>query len=195
MKPTDKKRAAVLTRDRNLYRKIALELIEDFDTVMISDGIGARGFDAVFVDTDEDVFFGIDGIRMTRGEGKEGDLSLPFRLGEARRLAMGQSHIPLSIDLERRGAILRGQRVQLTEVEFALFRLLYERGGEFVTREEILSSVWGGAADGGVINVYIHYLRDKLESGGEKIIISSRKCGYKIDEKYFIGEVSYASDN
>ena len=56
-------------------------------------------------------------------------------------------------------------------------------------REEILSTVWGGEADSGVINVYIHYLREKLEVCGEKIILSSRKCGYKIDEKY-LGEVT-----
>ena len=39
-------------------------------------------------------------------------------------------------------------------------------------------------ADEGVLNVYVHYLREKLERGGEKIIISSRGLGYKIDEKY-----------
>ena len=31
------------------------------------------------------------------------------------------------------------------------------------------------------------YLREKLEAHGEKIIISSRMCGYKIDEKFFGG--------
>jgi DNA-binding response OmpR family regulator len=34
-----------------------------------------------------------------------------------------------------------------------------------------------------VLNVYVHYLREKLEDG-KKIIISSRKLGYKIDERY-----------
>ena len=34
------------------------------------------------------------------------------------------------------------------------------------------------------MNVYIHYLREKLEADGEKIILSSRSHGYKIDEKY-----------
>ena len=35
------------------------------------------------------------------------------------------------------------------------------------------------------MNVYVHYLREKLEYNGEKVIISSRKNGYKIDERFF----------
>ena len=61
--------------------------------------------------------------------------------------------------------------------------LLCSADGEFVSREEILHSVWSGDADPGIINVYVHYLREKLEDG-EKIIVSSRKNGYKIDGRY-----------
>ena len=78
---------------------------------------------------------------------------------------------------------LRGERIELTEVEYALIRALYGSGGRFVRREDLLFSVWGSAAGEGVLNVYVHYLRQKLEFG-EKIIISSRGEGYKIDEKY-----------
>ena len=56
--------------------------------------------------------------------------------------------------------------------------------------EGSLTSEGGDDADGGILNVYVHYLREKLEKRGEKIIISSRKSGYKIDEKYLKGEVS-----
>ena len=59
-----------------------------------------------------------------------------------------------------------------------------EAQGGFVSREEILREIWDNCADAGVINVYVHYLREKIEHG-EKIIISSRNNGYKIDEKYF----------
>jgi DNA-binding response OmpR family regulator len=41
----------------------------------------------------------------------------------------------------------------------------------------------------GLINVYVHYLREKLEVGGEKIINSSRKNGYAIDEKFIKEDV------
>jgi DNA-binding response OmpR family regulator len=62
--------------------------------------------------------------------------------------------------------------------------VLIEASGDFISREELIRRVWGEGADGGVLNVYVHYLREKLEKQGEKIIISSRKNGYKIDGKY-----------
>ena len=67
--------------------------------------------------------------------------------------------------------------------------VIYGAGGEFISREEILERVWKNSADSGVINVYVHYLREKLERHGEKIILSSRKGGYRIDEKYLGGEI------
>ena len=39
-----------------------------------------------------------------------------------------------------------------------------------------------------MINVYIHYLREKLELCGEKIIIASREAGYRIDKRFLGGE-------
>ena len=44
--------------------------------------------------------------------------------------------------------------------------------------------VWHGDADGGIVNVYIHYLREKLEDCGERVIIASRGRGYSLSEKY-----------
>ena len=82
---------------------------------------------------------------------------------------------------------------QFTQVDwrfvlfFSLFNLLYSRKGEFVSRDEILALVWNGKADKGILNVYVHYLREKLEKNGEKIILSSRNYGYKINEKYLGG--------
>ena len=49
-----------------------------------------------------------------------------------------------------------------------------------------MRDVWGDECEGGVLNVYIHYLREKLETEGEKIIFSTRKMGYKIDKKYLV---------
>ena len=65
--------------------------------------------------------------------------------------------------------------------------MLYEKKGEYVSREELRLGVWDEDTDSGVVNVYIHYLRQKLERG-EKIINTSRSLGYKIDEKYIGGQ-------
>ena len=72
--------------------------------------------------------------------------------------------------------------VTLTEVEFRLFSALVSREG-FISREELSQTVWG-EHESGLLNVYVHYLREKLEKNGERIIISSRREGYKIDEKF-----------
>ena len=81
-------------------------------------------------------------------------------------------------------AYLDGKEIKLTEVEASLLGRLISASGEFVSRGELLRGVWGDSADGGVLNVYIHYLREKLEVCGEKIILSSRSAGYGIDKKY-----------
>ncbi len=80
--------------------------------------------------------------------------------------------------------VMRGElSVSLTEVEYRLFSELFFAEG-YLSRDELCFRVWGGVRDAGVVNVYIHYLREKLEQDGERVIISSRREGYKIDEKY-----------
>ena len=50
-----------------------------------------------------------------------------------------------------------------------------------MSREELVTAVWGEGADDGVLNVYVHYLREKLEKENERVILYSRKSGYRID--------------
>ena len=50
-----------------------------------------------------------------------------------------------------------------------------------MSREKLLRSVWDGKASPGVVNVYIHYLRQKLERSGKKVIAASRNEGYRIN--------------
>ena len=83
-----------------------------------------------------------------------------------------------------RHALLFGEKIKLTEVEYKLLFELLSAKGEYVSRESLLKRVWGDGFDSGVVNVYVHYLRNKLERDGRKIILSSRKEGYRIDERY-----------
>ena len=177
-----KKVISVLTSDEYLFQKIKL------DTVGFAEAyLGEReNPDLVLVDIDTKD--GVSGaVTMSRKAGA--DLKIPFALGtvEALLLKKAESRPPLSLSESERCAYLRGEKIKLTDVEYALISLLFEKRGEYALREEILDKVWGGEKDAGVINVYVHYLREKLETHGEKIIISSRKCGYKIDEKFFGG--------
>ncbi len=168
---------AVLTGDRFLFRKVALALPDDRVT---EDPAGAA---VCFAGEGADVS-GVHCPVFRMGESGECDLVLPCRLADIRRLADSVGSVPpLTVTEGRRVLLLHGERVALTEVEAALFSALYDSDG-FLSREELLRRIWNGKADGGVLNVYIHYLREKLERGGEKIILSSRKLGYAIDGKY-----------
>jgi len=83
--------------------------------------------------------------------------------------------------------VKRGNRsVGLTAREYQLLILLLERKGTVVSREQILRLVWDdqqGAASN-VIEVYVRYLRQKLEEGGEKRLIHTvRGHGYCLSER------------
>lgn len=75
------------------------------------------------------------------------------------------------------------ETVELTGREFALLLLLVKHKGETVTRAAAAAAVWGkdGGADTNIVDVYVRYLREKLdEKFGIKIISTVRGEGYTI---------------
>jgi DNA-binding response OmpR family regulator len=85
-----------------------------------------------------------------------------------------------------RHEVRRHQRnVALTAREYALLELLMRNAGEVVSRDTILRSVWHdqqGAASN-VIEVYVRYLRQKLEAEGEKRLLHTvRGQGYCLSD-------------
>ncbi len=74
-----------------------------------------------------------------------------------------------------------GAPVSLTKKEFDLLKYLMERKGQAVTRDALLSDVWGYdyAGDTNVVDVYIRYLRHKIdEPFGVKTLHTIRAVGY-----------------
>ena len=173
------KRIAVVTRDEFLYKKIALSL-DGCDAVMLGSTDATVGFDRVFVDVD--TCEAKDASVVTMSRRRECDLPIPFGIDAPARYLTNT--VEARLLPESREVILDGRSVKLTELEFALFALIVEARGESVSREEILERVWHGETDGGIVNVYIHYLREKLEGGGERVIVASRGKGYSLSEKY-----------
>ena len=86
--------------------------------------------------------------------------------------------IDISIDHATSCAILRGTRIPLSPTEFLLLEALLERRGDILRYEEAESLISGG--DSNKVNVYICFLRKKLEAGGDKIIYSLRGKGFMI---------------
>lgn len=79
-----------------------------------------------------------------------------------------------------------GRDVALTAREYQLLLLLLEHRGRVLSREQILRRVWPDRQQGGasnVIEVYVRYLRQKLEHGGERRLIHTvRGRGYCLCE-------------
>jgi two-component system response regulator MprA len=83
--------------------------------------------------------------------------------------------------------VFRGERrVELTITEFALLSLLLQNAGQVLTRGQIFDRVWGYDFGSGsrTLEVYIGYLRRKLEEAGEpRLIHTVRGVGYVLREE------------
>jgi DNA-binding response OmpR family regulator len=134
------------------------------------------------------------GVRDTV-EGLEGGaddyVTKPFRFEEllARvrvQLRDGRDSEPTTLragdvvlDLRSRTASVDGREVELTAREFTLAETLLRHPGQVLSREQLLSHVWGYDFDPGsnIVDVYIGYLRRKL---GDDVITTVRGMGYRL---------------
>ncbi|MCC6174281.1 MAG: response regulator transcription factor [Chloroflexi bacterium] len=92
----------------------------------------------------------------------------------------------LRLDTTSHEAWRGGRKMVLTPTEFELLHLLMRRPREVQTRERIYERVWGYdfAGESKVIEVYVRYLRDKLEANGESRLIQTiRGVGYVMREE------------
>ena len=91
----------------------------------------------------------------------------------------------LILDLGNRRAIRNGREIDLTMKEYELLKYLMEHPRDVLTREQILENVWGDdfMGESNVIEVYIRYLRLKIEDEGAKRLIQTvRGVGYVLRE-------------
>jgi two-component system, OmpR family, response regulator len=89
----------------------------------------------------------------------------------------------LRLDLLRREVAVDGHAAELSAREFALLAYLMRHPGQVLSREQILSGVWGYAHDprSNVVDVYVGYLRRKLaEVGCPDSIQTVRGLGYRL---------------
>ena len=88
-------------------------------------------------------------------------------------------HGPLALDLHGRRMRVAGREVDLSAREFALAETLMRHAGQVLTREQLLSQVWGYDFDPGsnVVDVYVRYLRGKI---GAARIVTVRGVGYRL---------------
>jgi DNA-binding response OmpR family regulator len=128
--------------------------------------------------------------------GADDYLAKPFALQEllARLRALGrrktQPREPsvlvvdgLRLDLQRRRAERDGRMIDLTRREFGLLEFLMRNEGRVVSRTQMLDQVWGYdySTDSNLVDVYMAYLRRKVDAGGEnRLIRTVRGVGYTL---------------
>jgi len=92
----------------------------------------------------------------------------------------------LELNRVERSVKRAGQPTELTPKEFALLEYLMRNAGRCVTRAMIIEHVWNLSFDTmtNVVDVYINYLRKKVDSGHEKKLIRTvRGVGYQIGDE------------
>ena len=99
------------------------------------------------------------------------------RAAEPTVLSVGDA----ALDLRTRQGIVEGKAVDLSAREFALAELFFRHPGQVLSREQLLSQVWGYDFDPGsnIVDVYVGYLRRKL---GKARIASVRGMGYRLED-------------
>jgi two-component system copper resistance phosphate regulon response regulator CusR len=140
----------------------------------------------------------IDTVAGLEG-GADDYMPKPFRFEEllARvRLRLSERRTPedtllrvgdLALDLRTRRLQVAGRAVELTAREFALAETFFRHPGQVLSREQLLSHVWGYDYDPGsnVVDVYVGYLRKKT---GSDRISTVRGMGYRLQEAAPAGE-------
>ncbi len=90
----------------------------------------------------------------------------------------------LTLDLVRHEAQRAGRVIELTAKEFALLEFLMRHPGQVLSRTQIVDHVWRYDFDAlsNVVDIYIHYLRDKIDRGfSHPLIKTVRGVGYRIE--------------
>jgi DNA-binding response OmpR family regulator len=84
-----------------------------------------------------------------------------------------------ALDLRTRRLLVGERSMELTAREFALAETFFRHAGQVLSREQLLSNVWGYDYDPGsnVVDVYVGYLRKKI---GEDRIATIRGMGYQL---------------
>lgn len=92
----------------------------------------------------------------------------------------------LTLDVDQHECFVQKEKIELTKKEFELLHLLLINKNKVLTREVLLEKIWGYEFDGtnNVVDVYIRYLRSKIEDPFNlKFIHTVRGIGYIIKDE------------
>jgi DNA-binding response OmpR family regulator len=167
---TDIKSESICWQIRSNYPEVSIILIvsqDEFDEVRRLFRAGADDFIVKPLDTEE---------LLTR-------IKASFTKPRASQTKLEVAD--LKIDLKKFTAVRNGKLLKLTPREFKLLKFLMRNKGRVLTREIILDRVWSydESVNSRAIDVYVGYLRKKVDSGFKKKLIKTvRGFGYMIKD-------------
>ena len=92
---------------------------------------------------------------------------------------------PLKVDFAQRQVLVNGREVKLTPTEYDLLKVLIKNSGKILTRQMLLSQVWGTGygTESHYLHVYIGQLRRKIEpdSAHPRFILTVSGVGYRFN--------------
>ncbi|HEU4436711.1 MAG TPA: response regulator transcription factor, partial [candidate division Zixibacteria bacterium] len=99
--------------------------------------------------------------------------------GEILEIAYG----PLRLDAEGHKVFNKKEELELTAKEFGLLKLFLENRGKLLSRDRILSRVWGVDFSGGprTVDVHVRRLREKIPLL-ENALVTVKSYGYRLEE-------------
>jgi DNA-binding response OmpR family regulator len=181
--------AMAIASDRDFDLMILDLGLPDTDGLSVLRELRRRGerFPVIVLTARDDIRDKVEGLDA----GSDDYVTKPFKLEEllARirvRLREGKPAEPVileaagvTLDLRARSATVDGRSVSLTAREFTMLETLMRHRGQVLSREQLLSYVWGYDYDPGsnVVEVYVGYLRRKL---GKGVIETVRGMGYRL---------------
>lgn len=94
---------------------------------------------------------------------------------------------PLKVDFAQRQVMVNGQEIKLTPTEYDLLKALIKNNGKIMTRQMLLSQVWGSGygSEAHYLHVYIGQLRRKIEPDPThpRFILTISGVGYRFNNE------------
>ena len=181
---------AVMMADDDEFDLLVLDLglpVKDGFTVLQELRAAGRRMPVIVLSARDDVRDKVSGLE----HGADDYVTKPFRFEEllarvrVRLRAEGVAEQTvlrsgdLTLDLRTRRASVGGSGIELSAREFTMLEVFMRHSGQVLSREQLLSHVWGYDYDPGsnVVDVYVGYLRKKL---GRDRIQTVRGMGYAL---------------
>lgn len=187
-----------LFKDGHSFDLVVLDLmIPGMDGLSLLGALRSAGIDShVLVLTARDE---VESRVNALNAGADDYLTKPFAMEElvARARALLRRHYakkspvlsvgPVSVTVTDHRVTVNGEAIDLTAREYALLEYFMFRAGELVSREELHSNLYGdsgASASSNVVDVYVGYLRKKLEAGDTPRILHTRRGqGYILEHR------------